>query len=349
MKSWDVIIAGGGIIGLSLALALRKRGASVLIVERGAPGHEASRAAAGMLANCMGESPAALEPLASTSARMYPEFVHQLEDESGMCVDLREQGTIVLSEHPEPSGKGADLPDSLSRLEPALAPSHLHATFLHERSVDPEVLVEAALKACKHRAVDISSGTEVLEILVRGGRVAGVRVARTTYAAASVVNCCGAWASHIAPFGFATRPVKGHMLSVVGGPAITHVVRAPNIYLVPRTGGRLLIGATLEDAGYDKHVDPGAIQRLRDAAIQIAPAVAEAQILKAWTGLRPGTPDHLPFLGATTTPGYFAATGHYRDGILLAPITARVISQVILGEKPEHDLCLFSPDRRLAP
>jgi glycine oxidase len=135
------------------------------------------------------------------------------------------------------------------------------------------------------------------------------------------------------------------MLSVIGGPAIQHVIRTPDIYLVPRTGGRLLIGATLEEAGYDKHIDPAIIQRLRDAAIRVAPAIAEARILKAWTGLRPGTPDNLPFLGPTDIPGYFAATGHYRDGILLAPVTAHVMSQLILGENPDHDLSPFSPSR----
>jgi len=135
------------------------------------------------------------------------------------------------------------------------------------------------------------------------------------------------------------------MLSVIGAPPIAHVVRAPDVYLVPRTGGRLLIGATVEEAGYDKRVDPAIIQRLRDSALKIAPAIAGARILKAWTGLRPGSPDNLPRLGSTDLPGYYAATGHFRDGILLAPITARLMSQLILGDAPDHDLSPFSPSR----
>lgn len=340
MKSWDVIVAGAGIIGLSLALALRKRSASVLLIERGEPGHEASRAAAGMLADCMGESPAALEPLAKTSARMYPEFVFELEDESGLKVDLRDHGTLVLSEH-----FTHERPISIAELEPALVPASLHTYFLQERSVDPESLVDAALKACKHRSVDIVSGSAVEEVLVDHGRVSGVRTPRSTYSAPIVVNCCGAWAGQLAPLGFPTRPVKGHMLSVIGAPPIAHVVRAPDVYLVPRTGSRLLIGATVEEAGYDKRVDPAIIQRLRDSAIKIAPAIADARILKAWTGLRPGSPDNLPILGSADLPGYYAATGHFRDGILLAPITARLLSQLILGDAPDHDLSPFSPSR----
>jgi glycine oxidase len=135
------------------------------------------------------------------------------------------------------------------------------------------------------------------------------------------------------------------MLSVVGGPAIRHVIRTPGVYLVPRTGGRLLIGATVEEAGYDKRVDAETIQRLHRAALQIAPGLHEARVLKNWAGLRPGTPDNLPFLGPSHTPGYFAATGHFRDGILLAPITAHLMSQVIAGETPDYDLYPFSPLR----
>ena len=350
MKAWDVIIIGGGIIGLSLSIALRKRGAKVLVVERGEPGQEASHAAAGMLVECGLETPALLQPLAAASARMYPEFAHELQDESGIDVDLRDQGTILFpAEHLCASaGFGADIaPPPLAEVEPALADPGIPAVFLQERSVDPRALGTAALRAAKHRDVDISSGTEVKDVLLLSGRVTGVRTEKTSYAAAAVVNCAGAWAGHIPPHQFPTRPVKGQMLSVVGASrnVLRHVIRAPDVYLVPRSDGRIVIGSTLEEAGYDKRTDVDTIQRLHHAAIRMVPALSEARMLQAWAGLRPGTPDALPILGAATTPGYFVATGHFRDGILLAPITARLMAQVITGMKPDLDISAFSPAR----
>jgi glycine oxidase len=123
---------------------------------------------------------------------------------------------------------------------------------------------------------------------------------------------------------------------------LQHVVRAPGVYFVPRSDGRLVVGSTLEDAGFDKRVETDVIQRLHQAAIDLVPALQSARLHEAWAGLRPGTQDEQPILGETATQGYFAATGHYRDGILLAPITAKLMAQVILGEKPEFDLSAFS-------
>jgi glycine oxidase len=141
------------------------------------------------------------------------------------------------------------------------------------------------------------------------------------------------------------------MLSVVPAEKnfLRHVVRAPEVYLVPRSDGRLLLGATVEEAGFDKRVDPAVIQRLRAAAIRLVPALASARILEDWAGLRPGTPDGLPILGSTSLPGYFVATGHFRDGILLAPITAEIMAQVLAGEMCEFDLAPFSPLRFESP
>jgi glycine oxidase len=126
---------------------------------------------------------------------------------------------------------------------------------------------------------------------------------------------------------------------------LKHVVRSPEAYLIPRSDGRLLVGATVEEAGFDKRTDLATIQRLHEAAILLVPKLADAKILESWAGLRPGTPDALPILGETTTPGYYVATGHFRDGILLAPITAEVMAAVIEGRKPEHDLARFAPSR----
>lgn len=349
VKTWDVVIIGGGIIGLSLALALRKRGASVLLLERGEPGREASHAAAGMLVDCGIETPAALQPLATASACMYPEFVHELQDESGMDVDLRDHGTIffVPPGHLHASPRfGAETAPPLGELEPALIDPGIPAVSLQERSVDPRALVASALRAAQHREVDIASGTQVIDVLLSNGRATGVRTEKTTYTAPAVVNCAGAWAGHFPPR-FPVRPVKGQMLSVVGAArdVLRHVIRAPDVYLVPRSDGRIVIGSTVEEAGYDKRTDVDTIQRLHRAAIRLVPALGQARMLEAWAGLRPGTPDALPILGATTTPGYFVATGHFRDGILLAPITAHLVAQVVMGVKPEHDISAFSPAR----
>ncbi len=348
VKTWDVIVIGGGIIGLSISLALRKLGTTVLLLERGEPGREATHAAAGMLVECGTETPAALQPLASASARMYPEFAHELQDESGVLIDLRDQGAILFSAGYLPAySREAQDARPLGELEPALDDAEIPAVFLQERSVDPRALAWAALRAAKHRGVDIASGTEATELVLSNGRAAGVSTEKSTYAAAAVVNCAGAWAGNIPPHRFPTRPVKGQMLSVIGADRdlLRHVIRAPEVYLVPRSDGRILIGATVEEAGYDKRTDVATIQRLHQAAIRMVPALAQARILEAWAGLRPGTPDALPILGATATPGYFVATGHFRDGILLAPITAQLMSQAITGVQPDYDISVFSPAR----
>jgi glycine oxidase len=360
VKSWDVIVIGAGIIGLSLAISLRKQGLKVLIVERGEPGREASHAAAGMLVGSGAESPAALGVLAEESARLYPEFVHELEDESGMKVDLRDQGTILISSDSASSLLAPEVGEPLSAdqfqsLEPALAAHgrglpELHelgysAEYISERSVDPRKLTAAAIKAARHRGVDISSGNEVKNLLISAGRVTGVQTEKTSYSAGIVVNCAGAWAGCIGPHRFPVRPVKGQMLAVVGGPILKHVIRSEEVYLVPRSDGRVLIGSTLEDAGYNKQTDVSTIQRLFHAALELVPGLAESKVHEDWAGLRPGTADELPVLGETSTAGYFAATGHYRDGILLAPITAQVMTDVILGKPVSHDLKPFSAAR----
>jgi glycine oxidase len=348
VKNWDVIIIGGGMIGLSLSLELRKQGASVLIVERGEPGREASSAAGGMLVDCSAETAAALQPLATTSARMYPEFVHELQLESGLTIDLRDHGAIVFppSEHVRFFADNF-LPALLSELEPALALTDRPTFYLKERSVDPRGLTAAALHAAKRRGVDFSSGDTVTSVHVSEGRVDGVVTNKTTLLAPKVVNCAGAWSGQIAPHAFPTRPVKGQMLCLLS-PArelLRHVIRSPEVYLIPRSDGRIIVGTTVEDIGFDKRTDVDTIQRLHRAAIALVPELRNAKILEDWAGLRPGTPDNLPILGSTATPGYYAATGHFRDGILLAPITARLMAQVIEGKNPEHELAAFSPAR----
>jgi glycine oxidase len=368
VKSWDVVIIGGGIIGLSLSIALRKRGATVLIVERGEPGREASHAAGGMLVDCPLETHAALQSLATSSASMYPEFAYELEVESEMKVDLRDHGAIVFprEEHEHEWKKVLPehaLPESkLAQLEPALGGSNRSAFFVKERSVDPRALTAAALKTAKRRNVDFSSGDAVTSVNLAEGRVTGITTVKTTFPTAKVVNCAGAWSGQIdfsqilsghtaseqsTPPSLPTRPVKGQMLCLasLSRDLLKHVIRSPEVYLIPRSDGRILVGATVEEAGFDKQTDPATMQRFHRAAVALVPELRNAKILEDWAGLRPGTPDALPILGATSTPGYYVATGHFRDGILLAPITAQVMADVITGIAPAHHLAAFAPAR----
>jgi glycine oxidase len=358
VKNWDVIIIGGGIIGLSLSIELRKTGASVLVVERGEPGREASHAAGGMLVECSAETPPALQPLATASARLYPEFAHELQVESGLYVDLRDQGAIIFPPpehvHERPGFTAADLakllPSPLADLEPALGDFSRPAFYLKERSVDPRAITAAALQTAKRRGVDISSGDEVTEVNLSDRRVHGVVTKKTAFRAPKVVNCAGAWSGQIEPHAFPTRPVKGQMLCLASPSRnlLKHVIRAPEVYLIPRSDGRILVGTTVEEAGFDKRTEVATIQRLHRAAIALIPELRNAKILEDWAGLRPGTPDQLPILGATATPGYYVATGHFRDGILLAPITAQVMAEVITGAECKFDLKPFSPARFLS-
>lgn len=352
VRTWDVIIVGGGIIGLSLSIELNKRGAKVLVVERGEPGREASHAAGGMLVDSLLETPPALQALATASASLYAEFVHELQLESGINPDLRALGTILFlsqdhaARNPDFAAKHP-LPAPLSKLEPVISDPHLTTAYLQERSVDPRALTAAAWKTAKNRGVDFSSGDPVTSINLSNGSVSGVTTARTTFHAPKVVNCAGAWSGQIGPHPFPTRPVKGQMLCLAAPSRtlLNHVVRGPDVYLIPRSDGRILAGATVEEAGFDKHTDAPTILRLHRAALTLVPELRNAKILEDWAGLRPGTPDALPILGETATPGYYAATGHFRDGILLAPVTAQIMTEIISGTAPSLDLSAFSPSR----
>lgn len=344
----DVIVIGGGIIGVSLALELRRRGASVRVLERGEPGHEASWAGAGMLAARDPDTPECLRQLALASAQMYPEWIAELEEETGLSADLRRDGTLYLSGLKKELG--AELgSERLSALEPDVSPTAPFVYFSDEGSVDPRALMAMAVTAAKKRGIVISHEHRVTGLDIQNDRASGVQMGNNFLAANVIVNCAGAWAGEIAGVTIPSHPVKGQMLSVVpthhGGPPVKHVIRGDEVYLVPRSDGRILIGATVEDAGFDKRVEPETILRMYRAAVELVPKMGEMRIHESWAGLRPGSPDTLPILGATAVKGYFAATGHYRNGILLAPITAQVMADVINGDSLEFDMRPFDPQR----
>lgn len=338
MNSWDVIIAGAGIIGVSLALELRERGLTVLMLDRAEPGGEASSAAAGMLAAADPETPPALRPMAFESARMFSEFVRKLETVGKMQVDFRRVGTIAIL--PDAPAEYCSLSaDELQRLEPSLKNMGQSAFFVQEDSVDPFLLMQAALAAARNLGVEIRGHAAVKDIRPRGNTVEVLTLA-DTLTARCAVDCRGAWS------GAPVKPRKGQMLYVQPRAGVLkHVLRAPDVYLVPRRSGKVLIGATVEDVGYDKSVDPATIHSLLSAAAKYLPELASAPITQSWAGLRPGTPDDLPMIGPTETPGVFLASGHFRNGILLAPITAKIMADLVEGRPSPLNIGAFAPSR----
>jgi glycine oxidase len=339
------VICGAGIIGLSLAIELRRAGATVVVLDRGEPGSEASSAAAGMLVTCDPDSNPVLKPLAEASAGMYSAFVEELELRSGVSVNYENRGALYIATEQErfpfPELGVAEARD----LEPSLA-EYPHVYFLEEQSVDPRLLVRAALLTAKHLDIAVHHEARVEGVILTKEHQLEVQTVRGLYETAIFVNCAGAWAGEISGAAIPTRPVKGQMLAVIPQRCeLCHVIRSHHVYLVPRKGGRVLIGSTVQEAGFDKTVDPSTIQKLHQAAANLIPAIGEARIAEAWAGLRPGSPDNLPILGAGSLPGTYVATGHFRNGILLAPITAVAMAELIQGKQPRVDLRPFAPSR----
>jgi len=340
VNSWDTIISGAGIIGVSLALELRNRGQQVLVLDRGEPGREASSAAAGMLAAADPETPPALRPMAIASAEMFPQYVQNLESAAQMQVDFRRLGTIALLEEAAASREYKRLSaNDLQLLEPALRVQGLTAFFVEEDSVDPLLLMQAALAAARNLGIEIRGHAAVKDIRARGGNLEVLSEAGQ-FTARSVVNCQGAWS------GAPVRPRKGQMFYVQPQTGLLqHVLRTPDIYIVPRSTGKILIGATVEDVGFDKSVDTSTIQYLHKAAATYLPELATAAHTQSWAGLRPGTPDDLPIIGPTETHGVFIASGHFRNGILLAPITAQIVADLLEDRRSQLNISAFSPAR----
>ncbi len=341
MKTWDVIITGAGIIGLSLALELRQRGAEILVLDQGEPGREASSAAAGMLAAADPATPPELRLFAAESARLYPDFVQQLQNDSGTTVDFRRQGTIVLLENSDAPPEHTPLSgQQLKQLEPALHAGRRFAFFLQEASVDPDLLSRAAVRAARAKGVEIHGHTAVQRMVSHSGSIE-VTTGSQRYGAKAAVNCQGAWA------GPPVRPRKGQMcyLRPQNPAVLNRVVRSDEIYLVPRSSGKILAGATVEEAGFNKTVEPEVIKKLHREAAGLIPELASAPVTESWAGLRPGSPDDLPIMGETETQGIMISSGHFRNGILLAPAAAKAMADLIMGRKPKIDVSAFSPAR----
>jgi glycine oxidase len=358
MEHPDICIAGAGVIGLSLALELHRRGVRVTVLETGVPLGQASTAAAGMLAAHDPDNPPALQPLADLSLALYPGWLAHLEKLSGISVPFHTAATLQSVHHPRTSATLS--PTSLSVLLPQLQPGTHRFIQLEEYSLNPRELAAALLAAVQATSIDLRIGTPVLLVRSRPDHVE-VHTLAATLRSSQFVDCTGAWAAALPPRPeLGITPRKGQMLAVALPPSLplNTVVRTPNIYIVPRTRGehvgRAIIGATIEDAGFDKTVHPEDIAALHALAAGLLPPLASAPILDSWAGLRPATPDGLPLLGRLpeAIPAQsrrLLATGHYRNGILLAPATAHLMAQFILEETTAIDLTAFSPARLAAP
>jgi glycine oxidase len=350
MQHPDICIAGAGVIGLSLALELHHRGHHVTVLDRGNPLTEASIAAAGMLAAADPDNPSELRPLADLSLSLYPGFLDRLHALSGMRVSFHTHHTLqALPRHYATDNllTAADL----NHLLPTLCPGDRRFVLLDEHSLDPRELAAALRTAVRATTIDLRPHTEVRSLQSDPGSIE-VHTSAGIFHAGQFVDCTGAWA---ATSTVGVTPKKGQMLAVALPPTLPlHlVVRSHEIYVVPRSTDscqrRAIIGATVEDAGFDKTVHAADIAKLHVLAAALLPPLESAPVLEIWAGLRPATLDGLPLLGALPThPHHYLATGHYRNGILLAPATAHLMAQRISGEPSSLDLSPFSPERSLS-
>ena len=365
MKTFDVAIAGGGLIGGAIAFELAWAGLQVALFDRQQPGEGASWAAAGIL------SPApenagmiSTVPLGRASLQLYPEFVAAVEEISGQSVGYRARGTLealfstdaqeklstIIALHHGLGLKAEPVSAEDAReIEPALSPELEAAVFRpDEACVDNRALTKAVLTAAQHSGLKTFARSKVQSIAKDGGRCDGLFVdgekveSRWTVIAAGCSSAEIKGAAHYAP----VRPAKGQMIALRPKDlSIERVLWSDDVYLVPRNDGRILAGATVEYVGFDKDVTVGAVQKILTAALQLAPALTDAQIEETWAGLRPDAPDHLPIIGPTDLEGLLIATGHFRSGILLAPITAKLIREWITTQSVSQDWAPFSPMR----
>lgn len=349
----DVIVVGGGVIGLSVAHAVAAEGQSVLVLDPGEPSKASSWAAAGMLApQSEAETPGSLFTLCIASLRIYRDWAAQIMEQSGvdpeyaepglLCVASTEQSLCALKNRlawQRDAGFESEFltPEEVRRVEPNLTlPIAGGIHMPGECRVTPRLLLEALRKACLFRGVEIRTGERVCAVLKNGERVAGVQTERESFATNSLVIASGARTSEIS--GLLRVPIvprKGQIFSLRSPrPVFQKLIRWEHAYAVQRQGGDLVIGATNEDAGFDRSLTPAGIGGLMAKAQQLSESVASLPIQEMWTGLRPATPDGLPVIGASGLDGLVYATGHYRNGILLAPITASIVASLLGKRKP---------------
>ena len=363
----DVIVVGGGLIGSSIAREVSGRGHSVLVLDKGEAIEAASWAAAGMLApQSEAEFPGPFFELCNASHRLYGEWAQSLQDKSGVDVEYLKSGLLFVAptddafktaqrrflwqrEH----GLRLEIlgPVEATQLEPSLSLPVAGAFLMpDEHQVTPRQLTRALRAACTSSRIEIRQQIIVNEIVHASGKVKGVRAGGELIEAGSVVLAAGAWTSQIEgpKPRIPVSPRKGQILSLVAPTAaFRRMIRWGHTYAVSRPNGELVIGATNEDTGFDRSLTPSGVGRLLSAAQELSSAIGGWPIKEMWAGLRPSTPDGLPVIGRGEVDGLIFATGHYRNGVLLTPITALVTADLLEGAAPRINLEAFSPKRFL--
>lgn len=369
MANYDVLIIGGGVIGLSLARELhRLKAGRIAIVERGELGREASYAAGGMLApNAENEAVDDFYRVCDRSRSMFPTLAEELLAETGVDIELDRSGTLYTafteadSEHlglrferQVAAGipvEKLDAPQALEA-EPGLSPKVRESLYLrNDWQVENRRLLAALAEYAKRNGIEIVENSSVGSLITEGPDARGALVNGGVLSAGVTVLATGAWTSVIkigdAVMPLKVRPIRGQMVSFMpANRMFKRVIYSPRGYLVPRADGRILAGATVEDVGFDKRTTDLAIEQLRATAIEIGPGLAAENISEKWSGLRPFAGQGHPIIGAI--PGHdnlFVATAHYRNGILLAPVTAKLLAERIVNGRSSAQLDLFAPGR----
>ncbi len=365
-RAADVLVVGGGVIGCAIAYELAKAGLGVAVVERGTPGCEASSAGAGMLApQTASSAPGPMFGLLLASKALYPDLALELREKTGLDVEYETGGNLhcFLDEGDEALGRAAcawqreaglkaellDRAEALT-LEPDLAPEVRGALWLPEDHwVNNPRLVTALANAAALERVTFVTG-EATALVRAGDRVTGVRVGNEIVRSAAVVLAAGAWSGQLAAsvgLKLPVGPVRGQIVCLEGIPRRHHhLLHFKEHYLVPRVSGEILIGASVEWVGFAKQVTAEYVRTSLADAIRLVPALGRLPIKATWAGFRPWVPDERPVIGPWPgLEGLVVATGHFRNGILLAPITARLIRELLVDHAPSLDLTPFLPDR----
>jgi glycine oxidase len=368
-SGYDAIVIGAGVIGLACAWRASEAGARVCVLERDRPAAGASGVAAGMLAP-VGEASWGEEKLLALnfeSLRRWPEFAERLESEAQLETGFVRSGALHVAldrDEAEELRRRYELHEKLGlesewlagrecrRLEPGLATAVRGGAHVPgEASADPRRVVAALLAALEARKVAVRSGAEVLAAERRGGAWRAEAANGEEFEGQSLVLAAGCWSGQAkwVPGGvLPVRPVKGEILTLrgtPGEPVCDRIVAGERVYMVPRADGRLIVGATVEERGFDTAVTAGGVHELLREAYRLIPEIAELELVETAAGLRPGSPDNAPLIGASDVEGLLIATGHFRNGVLQAPATADSIAALLAGESGPIDLAPFSPQR----
>lgn len=371
-----VIVVGAGLVGLAAAIELCRRGHAVELLERAVPGAEASTAAAGILGPQLEhEVDGPTLDVALAGARATRTLVEELRARWGIDVDWCENAAVKLAFDESEAralekrvawqlarGLRAELVsgDEARRRDAALGPEAVAAAFFpDDQCLDPRRYgegLQALARSLDH--LKVQSGVPVAGLLVEGGRCRGVRLDDgSERRAGDVVVCGGAWSLRVPGVAEAlgvaedaVRPVRGQIVELRGPPGLVlRVVYGPGGYIVPRSDGRVVCGSTMEDVGFDKTVTAAGVISILERARRAVPALGSFALSSTWAGLRPATRDGLPLLGETTVPGLWLSTGHFRNGVLLAAVSAQALGALLDGDRPPVDVARFSPKRLASP